>query len=54
MEQLASFINTVGFPIVAFLLMYKQYEKLSLVVTDLTVTLKGIDTRIEQLEKRGE
>lgn len=51
MEELTSFINTVGFPIVACFFMFKQNEKLSSSITDLTTTLKVIDERIEKIER---
>lgn len=51
MEQLTSFINSVGFPIVACVFMFKQNEKLSSSIMELTSTLKVIDERIEKIER---
>lgn len=51
MEQLTLFINTVGFPIVACVFMFKQNEKLSTSIMELTSTLKVIDERIEKIER---
>lgn len=52
MEQMVTLINSVGFPIVACVVMYQQVNKLNGIILELTTTLKGIDTRLDQLEKK--
>ena len=51
MEQIAQLISNVGFPIVACIFMYKQQLELNKTITELSNTLKGIDTRLNMLEK---
>lgn len=51
MQDITNLISSVGFPIVACIFMYKQQIELNKTITDLTSTLKGIDTRIASLEK---
>lgn len=51
MEQITNFINSVGFPILAYLLLVKNNSKLIESINELNVTLKGIDTRISILEE---
>ena len=51
MEQVTQLISNVGFPIVACVFMFKQQQELQKTITDLTSTLKSIDTRIQNLEK---
>lgn len=53
MEELSTFISNVGFPIVACIFMYIQQKDLNKTITDLSTTLKGIDTRLDLLEKGG-
>ena len=53
MEELTQIISNVGFPIVACVFMYKQQIELNKIITELSNTLKGIDTRLNMLE-RGE
>lgn len=53
MENLIELISTTGFPIVACYYMAKREEKLSTLINDICITLKGIDTRLEIIE-RGE
>lgn len=53
MEQIAQLISNVGFPIVACIFMYKQQLELNKTITELSNTLKGIDTRLNMLEKGG-
>ena len=53
MEELTQIISNVGFPIVACVFMYKQQIELNKTITELSNTLKGIDTRLNMLE-RGE
>lgn len=51
MEELTSIVSSVGFPIFACGYMFKNNEKLINVINELSITLKGIDTRLEVLEK---
>lgn len=53
MEEITTLINSVGFPVVACIVMYNQVNKLNGIILELTTTLKGIDTRLDQLEKGG-
>ena len=52
MQEISQLISNVGFPIVACIFMYKQQVKLQETITELSSTLKGIDTRISGLEER--
>ena len=54
MSDFTNLVSNVGFPIVACFFMYKQQVKLQESLTDLTATLKGIDTRLNQLERESE
>lgn len=54
MEGLTEFIQNVGFPIVCCYFMFKQNEKLQSSLTELIVTLKGIDSRLTLIEKEAE
>ena len=54
MNEIAQFISNVGFPIVACIFMYKQQIELNKTITELSNTLKGIDARLDNLEKKGE
>ena len=51
MEELSTFISNVGFPIVACVFMYIQQKDLNKTITELSSTLKSIDTRLDMLEK---
>lgn len=51
MEEIVQVINSVGFPIVACIFMYNQIQKMNHVILELSVTLKGIDTRISKIER---
>ena len=51
MEELIPLINGVGFPIVACIYMARREEKLTSIINDVCITLKGIDTRLENLER---
>lgn len=51
MQELTQIISNVGFPIVACVFMYKQQLELNKTITELSNTLKGIDTRLNMLEK---
>lgn len=50
MNELTNLISNVGFPIVACVFMYKSQQEMSKTINELSVTLKGIDTRIQGLE----
>ena len=52
MEELSVFISNVGFPIVACVFMYIQQKDLNKTITELSATLKGIDTRLQQIEEK--
>ena len=52
MEDITNIVSNVGFPIVACIFMYKQQIELQKTITELSSTLKTIDTRIENLEGR--
>lgn len=51
MQELSQIISNVGFPIVACVFMYKQQVELNKTITELSNTLKSIDTRLDMLEK---
>lgn len=51
MNELSQFISNVGFPIVACIFMYIQQRDLNKTIAELSSTLKGIDTRLDILEK---
>ena len=51
MEEMSSFISNVGFPIVACIFMYFNQKELNKTIGELSSTLKGIDTRLDILEK---
>lgn len=53
MNEISQLISNVGFPIVACIFMYKQQVKLQETITELSATLKGIDTRLDTIEKGG-
>ena len=52
MEEISQLISTVGFPIVACIFMYKQQTELNKSITELSSTLRSIDTRISFLEEK--
>ena len=54
MDDLIKVINSVGFPIVAYFLMTKQVTSLHNIITDLSTTMKSIDTRLTMLEEKME
>ena len=45
-----SLVNGVGFPIVSFVFMYLQVQKMNNIILELTTTLKTIDTRLDNLQ----
>ena len=53
MDDLIKVVNSVGFPIVAYFMMCRQVSSLHNIVTDLSTTLKSIDTRLTMLEEKG-
>ena len=52
--DIISLINSVGFPIFACIYLVKNNEKLIDSINDLSITLKGIDTRLEIIERKQE
>lgn len=52
-SEIANLISNVGFPILACIFMYKQQLELNKTITELSSTLKGIDSRLDNLEKGG-
>ena len=53
MNELTDLVSNFGFPIIACYYMAKREEKLSNLINEICITLKGIDTRLEIIE-RGE
>ena len=51
MQEITQIISNVGFPIVACVFMYKQQIELNKTINELSNTLKGIDTRLNMLER---
>lgn len=54
MDDLIKVVNSVGFPIVAYFMMSRQVSSLHSIITDLSTTLKSIDTRLTMLEEKRE
>lgn len=54
MNEFLTLINSVGFPIVACFYMARREEKLSNILNEVSITLKGIDTRLENVEREIE
>ena len=52
LEEIVGLINNVGFPIFVCIYLIKNNEKLASSINELSLTLKGIDTRLEILESR--
>ena len=52
-NEIVTIINNVVFPIFVCIYLVKNNEKLVNSISELTVTLKGIDTRLEILEERN-
>lgn len=46
MNEISNFISNVGFPIVACIFMYLQQKELNKSITDLSSTLKTIETNL--------
>ena len=51
LNDIMSLVNGVGFPIVACIFMYFNQKELNKSISELSSTLKGIDTRLDILEK---
>ena len=51
MEEISQFVSNVGFPIVACIFMYFNQKELNKSISELSSTLKGIDTRLDILER---
>ena len=49
-QEIQELISNVGFPIVACIFMYKQNLELQKSLSELSTTLKAIDTRIDNIE----
>ena len=49
-QEIQELITNVGFPIVACIFMYKQNLELQKSLSELSSTLKAIDTRIDSIE----
>ena len=49
-QEIQELISNVGFPIVACIFMYKQNSELQKSLSELSTTLKAIDTRIDSIE----
>ena len=54
MDDIIKLVNSVGFPIVAYFMMSRQVSSLHNIITDLSTTLKSIDTRLTMLEEKME
>lgn len=52
MEEIITIINNVGFPIFTCIYLVKNNEKLANSISDLNVTLKGFETRLQIMEER--
>ena len=52
MYDLVNLISIIVFPIVACLFMFNQNQKLTETITDLKVTLSGIEKRLEAWERK--
>ena len=49
-QEIQDLISNVGFPIVACIFVYKQNLSLQKSYSELSSTLKGIDSRIDSIE----
>ena len=57
MQEIINIINSVGFPIVACMIMFNQNRKLSNAISELNITLTKIQSDIDSLkhnQKQGE
>lgn len=51
MTEVTTLISNVGFPIACCVYLMYQQQQTNKLFNDITTTLKGIDTRLEQIEK---
>lgn len=54
MQELSQFISNIGFPIAACVVLFYQQIELTKTINELSNTLKGIDVRLDLLEKKEE
>lgn len=52
MGDIVSLISNVGFPIACCIVLFMQQNKLSNTLADLTVTLNGINQRLDNIENK--
>lgn len=50
MQEIINIINSVGFPIVACMIMFNQNSKLSNAISELNITLTKIQSDIDSLK----
>lgn len=50
--DIINLIGSVGFPIVACLFLFKQNDKLSNTLSELSTTLSGINQRLDNIEDK--
>ena len=51
-QEIQQLISNLGFPIVACIFMFKQNINLQKSLSELSTTLKAIDTRIDSIENK--
>ncbi len=51
MNDIVTIINSVGFPIVACIYLAKRDEKTTAVLNQITITLRGIEKRLDMEDK---
>ena len=51
-QEIQQLISNLGFPIVACIFMFKQNTNLQKSLSELSTTLKAIDTRIDSIENK--
>lgn len=51
-NDIINLIGSVGFPIVACCVLFKQNDKLSTTLSELTVALQGINQRLDNIEDK--
>lgn len=54
MNEVVEVINSVGFPILACLIMFNQNGKLSKAITELNITLVKIQSDIDSMKSKQE
>lgn len=54
MNEIITLINGVGFPIVACIYMARRDEKTTSVLNQISITLKGMEKRLDMEENRNE